>query len=130
MNVATYIVIGLQVVLCLILIVVVLMQNGNQRGLSGSIAGGAETFFGKNKGRTLDAKLKKWTSVIAVLFLLSSIALGFMIDDGKENEVATTDIEATVENENAEAPVSNEGETEAESEGEAKTEAEAEKTAE
>lgn len=116
MNVATYIVIGLQVVLCLILIVVVLMQNGNQRGLSGSIAGGAETFFGKNKGRTIDAQLKKWTAVIAVLFLLSSIALGFMIDDKKEAEVATTDIEATVENEEAEAPVEVEGETKAEAE--------------
>ena len=124
MNVATYIVIGLQVVLCLILIVVVLMQSGNQRGLSGSIAGGAETFFGKNKGRTIDAQLKKWTAVIAVLFLLSSIALGFMIDDKKEAEVATTDIEATAENENAEAPVEVEGEGEAKVEAEAPVEAE------
>lgn len=122
MNVATYIVIGLQVVLCLILIVVVLMQNGNQRGLSGSIAGGAETFFGKNKGRTIDAQLKKWTAVIAVLFLLSSIALGFILDDGKENEVATTDIEATVENEEAEAPVEVEGEVKTEAEAETKAE--------
>lgn len=126
MSVATYIVIGLQVVLALILIIVVLMQSGNQRGLSGSIAGGAETFFGKNKGRTLDSKLKKWTTVIAALFLISSIALGFMVDDGKKAETNPVDIqtEGTVNSaegeteENSEAPV-NEGETEENSESEA-----------
>ena len=68
-----------QIILALVLIVVVLFQNGNQQGLSGAIAGGAETFFGKNKGRTLDAKLKKWTSVVAILFLVSSVLLGIFV---------------------------------------------------
>ncbi len=63
------------VVIALALIVVVLMQHGKQQGLSGAIAGGAETFFGKNKGRTVDAMLKKFTSVVAVLFIITSIAL-------------------------------------------------------
>ncbi len=60
------------------LIVIVLLQSGKSAGLSGSIAGGAETFFGKNKGRTLDAILGKWTTVAAVIFLITSIVLTVM----------------------------------------------------
>lgn len=63
------------VIVCIILTVIVLMQSGKAEGLSGSIAGGAETFFGKNKGRTMDAILEKFTVVFAVLFLALSIAL-------------------------------------------------------
>ena len=73
----------------IILVIVVLFQSGNQQGLSGSIAGGAETFFGKNKGRTIDAKLKKWTSVVAVLFLITSIALSLMVSNEQDKAVST-----------------------------------------
>lgn len=66
------------VIIAVVLIVVVLFQSGKSAGLSGSIAGGAETFFGKNKGRTIDAILSKWTSVVAILFLITSIALFFL----------------------------------------------------
>ena len=55
MNLALTII---HVVISLVLVVVVLMQHGKQQGLSGAIAGGAETFFGKNKGRTIDAMLR------------------------------------------------------------------------
>ena len=65
----------IHVIISIVLILVVLMQHGKQQGLSGAIAGGAETFFGKNKGRTIDAVLKKVTAVVAVLFVASSIAL-------------------------------------------------------
>ncbi len=65
----------IHVIISLVLIVVVLMQHGKQQGLSGAIAGGAETFFGKNKGRTIDAALKKVTAVVAILFVVSSIVL-------------------------------------------------------
>jgi len=41
-------------VVAILIVVFVLMQEGHQQGLSGAIAGGAETFFGKNKGRTLE----------------------------------------------------------------------------
>ena len=57
------------------LVIIVLLQSGKSAGLSGSIAGGAETFFGKNKGRTLDALLSKYTSIAAIAFLVTSIAL-------------------------------------------------------
>lgn len=75
MGVLTTILTILYVVVCLVLIFVVLMQSGKSEGLSGSIAGGADTFFGKNKGRSIDAKLEKWTVVVAVLFIVLSVAL-------------------------------------------------------
>lgn len=106
MTALKFIIIGFQIVLALILIAVVLLQSGSQRGLSGSIAGGAETFFGKNKGRSLDAKLKKWTSVVAVLFLISSISLNLVIQSEEKKIEAETQalIEEQVKNEE-EAPV-------------------------
>ena len=72
MNIVLVIV---HVVISVALIATVLMQHGKQQGLSGAIAGGAETFFGKNKGRTIDALLKKVTAVLAVLFVVSSLIL-------------------------------------------------------
>ena len=68
----------LQIIMCIILIGVVLMQSGKSSGLSGSIAGGAETFFGKNKGRTIDAMLDKWTAVIAISFAALSLGLFYI----------------------------------------------------
>ena len=68
----------LHIIIAVVLVVVVLFQSGKQAGLSGSIAGGSETFFGKNKGRTIDALLEKWTSIIAILFLITSVALAFV----------------------------------------------------
>lgn len=65
----------IHLIITILLIAVVLMQNGNQQGISGAIAGGAETFFGKNKGRTIDAMLKKVTAVVAFLFIISSVVL-------------------------------------------------------
>ena len=61
------------------IIVMVLLQSGKSAGLSGSIAGGAETFFGKNKGRTIDALLGKYTSFAAIAFLVTSIILFLLI---------------------------------------------------
>ena len=69
----------LHIIIAIVLVVVVLFQSGKQAGLSGSIAGGSETFFGKNRARTLDAILEKWTSIVAILFLVTSIALTFLI---------------------------------------------------
>ena len=59
----------------LFLIVAVLMQHGKQKGLSGTIAGGAETFFGKTKGKTIDKILSKATTVVAIVFVLIVIAV-------------------------------------------------------
>ncbi len=66
------------VVLSVILVLVVLFQSGKSAGLSGSIGGGAETFFGKNKANTLDGILEKATGVVAVLFIITSIVLAML----------------------------------------------------
>ncbi len=79
MNALKIILSIIYVILCVILVVVVLFQNSKQQGLSGAIAGTAETFFGKNKGRTIDAKLKKWTAIGAGVFLFLSILLAWLV---------------------------------------------------
>ncbi len=68
----------LHIIISIVLIAVVLFQSGKDAGLSGSIAGGSETFFGKNKGRTIDAILEKWTAAVAILFIATSVLLFFL----------------------------------------------------
>lgn len=58
----------------IIIVVLVMLQQSKQAGLSGAIAGGADTFFGKNKGRTMEAKLVKYTKIIAIVFMVVSLA--------------------------------------------------------
>jgi preprotein translocase subunit SecG len=69
----------LHIIFSLGIILVVLFQSGKSAGLSGVIAGGAENFFGKNKGRTIDAMLSKYTAVAAIAFLVTSIVLFIII---------------------------------------------------
>lgn len=58
------------------LIAVVLMQSGKDAGLSGTITGSSsDSFFGKNRGRTLDGMLEKLTAILAVVFIILSIVL-------------------------------------------------------
>ena len=64
-----------QMIACVILIFSVLLQEGNSYGLSGSIAGGAETFFGKGKSKTLNSIFKTFTKVFAALFIVLSLVL-------------------------------------------------------
>lgn len=60
------------------LIAVVLLQSGRSAGLSGSIAGGAETFFGKNKARSLEGRLETWTKISAAAFIILSVLLSIL----------------------------------------------------
>lgn len=69
----------LHIIFSITIVVLVLLQSAKSEGLSGSIAGGAETFFGKNKGKTLDALLGKFTSFVAIAFLITSIVLFILI---------------------------------------------------
>ncbi len=64
---------ALLIINSVMLIIVVLMQESRSQGLSGAIAGGAETFFGKNKGRTLEQKLVKTTKICAIVFFVLSL---------------------------------------------------------
>ncbi len=68
----------LYVIDCLALIVIVLLQEGKSAGLSGSISGAAETYWGKNKGRSVEGKLEKATVVLAVMFIVLSLILSYI----------------------------------------------------
>lgn len=75
MSVVYWIFIGLMIVSGLALIVSILMQSGKQAGLSGSIGGGAEQLFGKQKGRSLDTLFDKITKVSAIVFMVAAAGL-------------------------------------------------------
>lgn len=60
------------------LVVVVLLQEGRQAGLSGAIAGGAETFLGKNKSKTIEQKLVKITKILAGIFFVLSLGASLL----------------------------------------------------
>ncbi len=68
----------LQLVSGLAVTVVVLLQSGKSAGLSGAIAGGAETFMSKGKAKTLDAKLAKATKWFALAFVLLTLVLNLI----------------------------------------------------
>lgn len=70
---------GILIAAALFLIVVVLLQESKSAGLSGAISGGADTFFGKNKGRTIEAKLEKMTKFVAILFFVLAVATTFVL---------------------------------------------------
>lgn len=59
---------------CVILTVIVLMQEGKQAGL-GAISGAAETYWGKNKGRSMEGALEKTTKILAVVFFIAALVL-------------------------------------------------------
>ena len=62
-------------IVCLIITVVMLLQEGNQAGLTGAISGAADTYWGKNKGRSMEGKLEKATKICVVLFFVLSVIL-------------------------------------------------------
>jgi len=63
-------------IICLVLIILVMSQSKEDGGLSSTIAGSSSNnFFEQNKGRTKEGKLKKWTKILAVAFVVLGIAL-------------------------------------------------------
>ncbi|HBV68598.1 MAG TPA: preprotein translocase subunit SecG [Clostridiales bacterium] len=63
------------IIASLFLIASILLQSGKQAGMSGEIAGGAESIWGKNKGRSYEGKLEKATAISAIVFLIASLIL-------------------------------------------------------
>lgn len=62
------------ILVCIGLTVIVLMQEGKSAGL-GTISGAAESYWGKNKGRSMEGALVKITRVLAVLFIVLAAVL-------------------------------------------------------
>jgi preprotein translocase subunit SecG len=66
------------IILSVVITVVILMQEGKSAGL-GAISGAADTYWGKNKGRSMEGMLVKLTRIAVILFLLIAIVLNMGI---------------------------------------------------
>ena len=66
------------IIICIALTVIVLMQEGKSAGL-GAIAGAADTYWGKNKGRSMEGMLVKLTRIGVILFLIIGMVLNMGI---------------------------------------------------
>lgn len=78
MSVPMIVITVIQVLAALFLIAVVLLQSGKNAGLSGAIAGAADTFMSKNKAHSVDAKLAKATKWVAVVFIVLTFVLNLL----------------------------------------------------
>ena len=66
------------VIAAVFLTAVIMLQSGKSAGLSGAIAGGADTFLSKNKAKSVDAKLAKATKWVAIAFVLLTLSLSII----------------------------------------------------
>ena len=73
------IVLGILLILSSISIIIVVLLQRVRRQIIGCYCGRSETFFGKNKGRTIEQKLVKWTKYIAVFFFILSLATTLLL---------------------------------------------------
>lgn len=54
----------------IVIIAVILLQEGRSKGISGAISGGADTFLSRGKARAVDAVLARWTKLVAIAFIV------------------------------------------------------------
>lgn len=135
MQVLTYVALGLDLLVCVVLIAIVVFQSGKSAGLSGAIAGAADSFMAKGKASTLDAKLAKATKWVAAVFVVMTLLCVILISHNSKASTPDPTLdpnvtEAVITNDTAEngtetEPIETETEpieTEAETVGEAETE--------
>lgn len=73
------IILGIATILVsLFIIVVILLQQGHRAGITGAISGGADTFLSKNKARTFDATLARFTKYVAILFFVLALVANYI----------------------------------------------------
>ncbi len=79
MGVVKVIFIVFYLILCLAMVIITMIQNKDDAGLSGTISGSSSSnFYEKNKGRTKEGKLKRWTIILGAVFAVSTIALSIL----------------------------------------------------
>lgn len=72
-RIVSFILIALMGVAAIVAIVLVLMQPSNSTGID-ALGGSSETFFGKNKGKSIEARMKKWTWICLIVLGVLSVA--------------------------------------------------------
>ena len=81
MEVLKYILITVDVIVCIAIIILALLQAKHSPGASGAVMGGSTgegNFYEKNKGRTKEGKMKRWTIILTIVFAVLSIVLGIV----------------------------------------------------
>lgn len=78
MVILEYVLLAVLLIAAAFIVVAVVLQKSNEDGLSGTIAGGAETFYGKDKSSNADRALFKWTLIAAIVFAVA-VLLVFII---------------------------------------------------
>ena len=78
MNILTVLLTVIYVIIGVFIAIVVLMQEGNQQGL-GSIGGMAESYWGRNKGRSMEGNLERFTKFATAAFLVLALVLNILM---------------------------------------------------
>ncbi len=79
MGIVKGILISIYFIVALVLIVLTLIQTKEDAGLSATITGSStNNFFEKNKARTKEGKQKRWTIILAIVFVILTIVLGIL----------------------------------------------------
>jgi len=79
MEIVKWILIVVYLIVVLALIILTLIQSKEDAGLSSTITGSStDNFYEKNKGRTKEGKQKRWTIILAVVFVILTISLGIL----------------------------------------------------
>ena len=68
----------IQVLCCIAIVAVVMLQSGKSAGLSGAISGGAETFMSSGQAKSLDTKLSKATPWLSLVFVVLTLVLNLL----------------------------------------------------
>ncbi len=68
------------VILAVVISAVVLMQEGKSQGLGSALGGMADSYWKKNKGRTMEGALEKFTKYGAILFMILTIVLNVLLE--------------------------------------------------
>ncbi len=83
MTAVEYILGALVILVSLVIIIAIILQPGRRAGINGAISGGADTFLSKNKARTFDAFLSRWTKYVAIIFFILAIVANVIALRGK-----------------------------------------------
>ncbi|MBR5295720.1 MAG: preprotein translocase subunit SecG [Clostridia bacterium] len=108
MEVLITVLCSVMILLSIFLVVAVLMQSGKDSRLSGTIAGGAETFFGKTKGKTIDRVLSKATTIVSIIFVILVLLVYVFSGIVSDNKVSdSSNSNTTTQNESVETKEEN-----------------------
>ena len=79
MEILKYVVIGIYIIVCLALIIIAMMQSKDDAGMSSAMTGSSSNnFYEKNKSRTKEGKLRRWTIILGVIFAILTIILSII----------------------------------------------------